>query len=122
MSATVVQAALITDVRARRPGLPDRSGTHAPPSLSARAAWWGRSGADRSHAGWLCGCAASTLTYTNPIQRAARRWRSFFTSGSSALYLFLYSAFYFYTKLDITKARPPPRAAAAAPRPTHSRR
>ena len=35
-----------------------------------------------------------------------RRWRSFFTSGSSALYLFLYSAFYFYTKLDITKARP----------------
>ena len=33
------------------------------------------------------------------------RWRSFFTSGSSALYLFLYSAFYFYTKLDITKVR-----------------
>lgn len=31
------------------------------------------------------------------------RWRSYFTSGSSALYLFLYSAFYFYTKLDITK-------------------
>jgi transmembrane 9 superfamily protein 2/4 len=30
-------------------------------------------------------------------------WRSFFTSGSSALYLFLYSAFYFYTKLEITK-------------------
>ena len=28
-------------------------------------------------------------------------WRSFFTSGSSALYLFLYSAFYF-SKLDIT--------------------
>lgn len=33
----------------------------------------------------------------------ACRWRSYFTSGSSALYLFLYSAFYFYTKLDITK-------------------
>lgn len=33
-------------------------------------------------------------------------WRSFFTSGSSALYLFLYSAFYFYTKLDITKTVP----------------
>ncbi|KAK9825881.1 hypothetical protein WJX81_000620 [Elliptochloris bilobata] len=33
-------------------------------------------------------------------------WRSFFTSGSSALYLFLYSAFYFYTKLDITKVVP----------------
>jgi transmembrane 9 superfamily protein 2/4 len=30
-------------------------------------------------------------------------WRSFLTSGSSALYLFLYSAFYFFTKLDITK-------------------
>ena len=30
-------------------------------------------------------------------------WRAFFTSGSSALYLFLYSAFYFVTKLEITK-------------------
>ncbi|CAD7705196.1 unnamed protein product [Ostreobium quekettii] len=30
-------------------------------------------------------------------------WRSFFTAGSSALYLFLYSAYYFYTKLDISK-------------------
>eukprot|EP01025_Chloroclados_australasicus_P056743 TRINITY_DN70596_c0_g1_i1.p1 TRINITY_DN70596_c0_g1~~TRINITY_DN70596_c0_g1_i1.p1 ORF type:complete len:675 (+),score=56.16 TRINITY_DN70596_c0_g1_i1:113-2026(+) len=28
-------------------------------------------------------------------------WRAFFTSGMSAVYLFLYSAFYFYTKLDI---------------------
>ena len=28
-------------------------------------------------------------------------WRSFFTSGSSALYLFLYSILYFYTKLEI---------------------
>lgn len=33
-------------------------------------------------------------------------WRSYFTSGSSALYLFLYSGFYFYTKLDITKTVP----------------
>ncbi len=33
-------------------------------------------------------------------------WRSYFTSGSSALYLFLYSMFYFYTKLDITKIVP----------------
>lgn len=33
-------------------------------------------------------------------------WRSYFTSGSSALYLFLYSGFYFYTKLDITKLVP----------------
>ena len=30
-------------------------------------------------------------------------WRAFFTSGSSALYMFLYSAFYFVTKLEITK-------------------
>lgn len=28
-------------------------------------------------------------------------WQSFLTSGSSALYLFLYSGFYFVTKLDI---------------------
>jgi len=30
-------------------------------------------------------------------------WRAYLTSGSSALYLWVYSAFYFYTKLDITK-------------------
>nr|XP_025617990.2 transmembrane 9 superfamily member 7 [Arachis hypogaea] len=30
-------------------------------------------------------------------------WRSYLTAGSSALYLFLYSIFYFFTKLDITK-------------------
>jgi transmembrane 9 superfamily protein 2/4 len=30
-------------------------------------------------------------------------WRSYLTSGSSALYLFLYAAFYFLTKLEITK-------------------
>jgi transmembrane 9 superfamily protein 2/4 len=34
------------------------------------------------------------------------RWRAYFTSGSSAAYLFLYSLFYFYTKLDITKGVP----------------
>ncbi len=33
-------------------------------------------------------------------------WRAFFTSGSSALYLFAYSGFYFYSKLDITKTVP----------------
>lgn len=33
-------------------------------------------------------------------------WRSYLTSGSSAVYLFLYSLFYFYTKLDITKTVP----------------
>ncbi|GER32489.1 transmembrane 9 superfamily protein member [Striga asiatica] len=30
-------------------------------------------------------------------------WRSYLTSGSSALYLFVYAVFYFFTKLDITK-------------------
>lgn len=30
-------------------------------------------------------------------------WRSYLTSGSSALYLFLYATFYFFTKLNITK-------------------
>ncbi|KAH7284311.1 hypothetical protein KP509_34G048200 [Ceratopteris richardii] len=30
-------------------------------------------------------------------------WRSYFTSGFSAFYLFLYAAFYFFTKLEITK-------------------
>jgi len=30
-------------------------------------------------------------------------WRSFCTSGSAALYMFIYSAFYFATKLEITK-------------------
>ncbi|KAI4379863.1 hypothetical protein MLD38_006106 [Melastoma candidum] len=30
-------------------------------------------------------------------------WRSYLTSGSSALYLFLYATFYFSTKLEITK-------------------
>ncbi|KAF8033752.1 hypothetical protein BT93_C0115 [Corymbia citriodora subsp. variegata] len=30
-------------------------------------------------------------------------WRSYLTSGSAALYLFLYAAFYFFTKLNITK-------------------
>lgn len=33
-------------------------------------------------------------------------WRAYFTSGSSALYLFAYSVFYFYSKLDITKTVP----------------
>lgn len=30
-------------------------------------------------------------------------WRSYMTAGSSALYLFLYATFYFFTKLEITK-------------------
>lgn len=30
-------------------------------------------------------------------------WRAYLTAGSSSLYLFLYAAFYFFTKLEITK-------------------
>ncbi|KAF8406891.1 hypothetical protein HHK36_006012 [Tetracentron sinense] len=30
-------------------------------------------------------------------------WRAYLTAGSSALYLFLYSIFYFFTKMEITK-------------------
>jgi len=30
-------------------------------------------------------------------------WRAFLTSGSSAAYMFIYSIFYFFTKLEITK-------------------
>ena len=30
-------------------------------------------------------------------------WRAFLTSGSSAVYMFVYSIFYFFTKLEITK-------------------
>ncbi|XP_042483365.1 transmembrane 9 superfamily member 7-like isoform X2 [Macadamia integrifolia] len=30
-------------------------------------------------------------------------WRAYLTAGSSALYLFLYSVFYFFTKLEMTK-------------------
>jgi len=33
-------------------------------------------------------------------------WRAYFSSGSSALYLFAYSVFYFYSKLDISKTVP----------------
>lgn len=33
-------------------------------------------------------------------------WRAFVTSGSSALYMFIYSMYYFATKLDITKVVP----------------
>ena len=29
-------------------------------------------------------------------------WRSYLTSGSSAIYLFFYAVFYFFTKLEIT--------------------
>lgn len=30
-------------------------------------------------------------------------WRSYLTSGSSGIYLFIYSIMYFFTKLNITK-------------------
>ena len=51
-------------------------------------------------------CAEITivLTYFQLCSEDYRWWwRAFFTSGSSALYMFLYSAFYFATKLEITK-------------------
>lgn len=44
-----------------------------------------------------------TPTPTLPAEDYHWWWRAYLTSGSSALYLFLYSLFYFYTKLDITK-------------------
>jgi transmembrane 9 superfamily protein 2/4 len=31
-------------------------------------------------------------------------WRAFFTSGSSALYLFVYASYYFMTRVHIVKA------------------
>ena len=34
--------------------------------------------------------------------RATRWWRSFLSSGSAGLYLFLYSIWYFVSKLEIT--------------------
>jgi len=51
-------------------------------------------------------CAEITivLTYFQLCSEDYRWWwRAFCTSGSSALYMFLYSAFYFVTKLEITK-------------------
>ena len=45
-------------------------------------------------------------TITTPAEDYHWWWRAYLTSGSSALYLFLYSLFYFYTKLDITKLVP----------------
>mgnify|MGYP001032838310 CR=1 FL=1 len=52
-----------------------------------------------------CPCPSRTLLPRRP-QDYHWWWRAYFTSGSSALYLFLYSMFYFYTKLDITKLVP----------------
>lgn len=52
-------------------------------------------------------CAEITivLTYFQLIAEDYRWWwRSVFTSGSSALYVFLYSIFYFATRLAITRA------------------
>ena len=45
-------------------------------------------------------------THHAPHPVLPRWWRAYFTSGSSALYLFAYSGFYFYSKLDITKTVP----------------
>ncbi len=47
---------------------------------------------------------------SSPIQLCAENyhwwWRSFFVSGGSAIYVFAYSVFYFYTKLDIEEFVP----------------
>ena len=54
---------------------------------------------------WHCLCQRTTGLELIPCLRSCR-WRAYFTSGSSAAYLFMYSLFYFYTKLDITKVVP----------------
>ena len=54
-------------------------------------------------------CAEITivLCYLQLCSEDYHWWvRSYLTSGSSALYLMLYSAFYFYTKLDMSKGVP----------------
>ena len=53
----------------------------------------------------LITCAEITivLCYFQPCSEDYNWWRSYLTAGSSALYLFLYSIFYFFTKLEITK-------------------
>ena len=68
---------------------------------------------------WALHCRCNVVTFTNVAwfhvtgTHAERkmwcdvcRWRAYFTSGSSAAYLFLYSMFYFWTKLDITRYVP----------------
>lgn len=62
---------------------------------------------------WFSICSSACHQYlivsvvlTKPHSPFSSRWRAYFTSGSSALYLFLYSGFYFWTKLDITQTVP----------------
>jgi transmembrane 9 superfamily protein 2/4 len=51
-----------------------------------------------------CGEITIVLVYFQLCSEDYRWWwRAFCTSGSSALYIFIYSAFYFVTKLEITK-------------------
>ena len=44
-----------------------------------------------------------SLPWLYPRQDYHWWWRSFLTSGSSGLYLFLYSIVYFHTKLEMVK-------------------
>lgn len=56
-----------------------------------------------------CACPLALRCRLSPaltLQLEPCRWRAYFTSGSSAIYLFLYSMFYFWTKLDITRVVP----------------
>lgn len=80
-------------------------------SCMAHAPAWSASSGERVALGvWEAHAPPpSPLAVLHPWLRAQDYhwwWRSYFTSGSSALYLFLYSMFYFYTKLDITKLVP----------------
>ena len=54
----------------------------------------------------LACCLQVLLSPALTVQLGPCRWRAYFTSGSSAIYLFLYSMFYFWTKLDITRMVP----------------
>lgn len=60
----------------------------------------------RTRALWLPSRHVHTTLRTPFTEDYHWWWRAYLTSGSSALYLFLYSLFYFYTKLDITKMVP----------------
>jgi transmembrane 9 superfamily protein 2/4 len=54
-----------------------------------------------------CSEIAIVMTYMQFCAEDYRWWwRSFFVSGGCAIYVFLYSAFYFFTKLEVDDAVP----------------
>lgn len=54
-----------------------------------------------------CAQVTIVLTYFQLCNEDYRwQWRSFFSSGSAALYLFLYSIWYYFAKLDIQGVKP----------------